>query len=169
MFEPLFRKIRERVKEQKKITPDLLAKLPNAAFKRIGIALEGDYKKDLQIVNLSIPVIKSFGADILLIHCVQTASGLFHGNMVADRESFIKENYLKDIAELLIDQGLKVSTILGGGEPEEEIVRIARESKLDMIITGSHGHRFISDLIYGATVDGVRHRTRLPVLAFPIN
>lgn len=167
-FEPLFRKIRDRSKERQKITDDLLVNMPNAKFKRVGIALEGDHHKDLQIVNLSIPVVKSFGAEILLIHCVQTATGIFHGNLVADHESFMKEDYLNDIAGILTRQQLKVSTILGGGDPEEEIVRIARESKLDMIITGSHGHRFISDLIYGSTVDGVRHRTRLPVLAFPI-
>ncbi|MCK6695817.1 MAG: universal stress protein, partial [Thermoanaerobaculia bacterium] len=29
---------------------------------------------------------------------------------------------------------------------------------------GAHGHRTIKDLIFGATVDAVRHAVRIPVL-----
>ncbi len=169
IFEPFFRKMRELAKERKKITADLIAHLPNASFKKVGIALEGDHGKDLQIVKLALPLLCSFDCEVVLIHCVQTAPGLYMGNMVADREALVKADYLKDIGEILEKEKLRVITIIGGGDPEEEIVRIAHEQRLDMIITGSHGHRFISDLIYGSTVDGVRHKTRLPVLAFPIN
>jgi len=31
-------------------------------------------------------------------------------------------------------------------------------------VMGAHGHKFLKDLIFGATVDTVRHRVDIPVL-----
>jgi manganese transport protein len=33
-----------------------------------------------------------------------------------------------------------------------------------MLVMGSHGHRGISDVVYGQTVTGVRHGVTIPVL-----
>jgi manganese transport protein len=33
-----------------------------------------------------------------------------------------------------------------------------------MLVVGAHGHRGIKDLIYGQTVNTVRHELRIPVL-----
>ena len=36
--------------------------------------------------------------------------------------------------------------------------------KVNMILVmGSHGHTFFKDLIFGTTVDSVRHRVNIPV------
>jgi manganese transport protein len=35
-------------------------------------------------------------------------------------------------------------------------------------VCGSHGHRGIEDLIYGQTVDTVRHALDIPMLIVPI-
>ena len=55
-----------------------------------------------------------------------------------------------------------------GGEPENEIARISKKEELEMLIVGSHGHKMLKDIIYGSTVDGLRHRVRIPVLAIPV-
>jgi manganese transport protein len=36
---------------------------------------------------------------------------------------------------------------------------------VDLLITGSHGHRFLGDLIHGATVSELRHMVACPVLS----
>ncbi len=169
IFEPSWRNIRVRALKRIKINQATIDALPVPSFKKIGIALEGDHDRDIQILNLSLPIVKSFSSEIVLIHCVQTATGRYAGNMVGDSEAYSMEYYLTEMKSFFEKENLIVKTVLGGGDPEEEIVRIARNENLDMIIAGSHGHRFISDLIYGSTVNGVRHKTRLPVLAFPIN
>jgi manganese transport protein len=38
-----------------------------------------------------------------------------------------------------------------------------------LLIVGSHGHKFVKDIIYGSTVNEVRHRVRVPVLAIPVD
>jgi manganese transport protein len=34
----------------------------------------------------------------------------------------------------------------------------------DLLVMGAHGHKLFKDLIFGATVDTVRHRVKIPVL-----
>ncbi len=138
-------------------------------YKRIGIALEGNKDRDAQIIARALPFLKTMGADILLVNIVQTVAGRFIGGMVADSEAMRMKEYLESMGAVLKDEKFHVTTIVGGGEPEDEIVRIAREYGLSLIVAGSHGHKFLTDLIFGETIDGVRHRSRLPVLAIPVN
>ena len=53
---------------------------------------------------------------------------------------------------------------IGGGDPARQLVRVADAWKADLIAMSTHGHRFVSDLIHGTTVDHVRHVTSIPVL-----
>jgi manganese transport protein len=166
LFEPLYRKVKER--KEKTVPIEIGAELTERDYKRIGIALEGNHARDTQIINQSMPFLKTLGADLYLIHCVQTATSRFIGDLVADSDALNMENYLEQIAGNLRKDKFAVTGIVGGGEPEDEIVRIVGENDISMIIAGSHGHKFLTDLIYGSTIDGVRHRTRIPVLAIPI-
>ncbi len=39
-----------------------------------------------------------------------------------------------------------------------------KRSNADMLVVGAHGHTGIKDLIYGETVNAVRHELKIPVL-----
>jgi manganese transport protein len=138
-------------------------------LKRVGIALEGKKDKDEQIYNGSIAIIKSMNAEVYLINIVQSVTGRFMGDLVADKDAIEMNEYLNTFADKLRMEGIPFHVIVGGGEPKEEIIRIAKKESLDLIIAGSHGHKFISDIIYGSTIEGVRHGVQLPVLAIPVN
>ncbi|MCE1187649.1 MAG: Nramp family divalent metal transporter [Ignavibacteria bacterium] len=166
--EPMLRKAKLAHKVKDKLNmPTEPVKMAN--YRRIGIAMEGNAGRDIQIINQAIPFLRTLAPELYLIHCVQTVAGRFIGNLVADQEALQKAEYLEQMAETLRNEHFEVKTIVGGGEPEDEIVRIVSEYDLSLVIAGSHGHKFITDLIYGSTIDGVRHRSRLPVLALPVN
>jgi manganese transport protein len=76
----------------------------------------------------------------------------------ADRE------YLDSVASSLAAQSLRVSTELAMGDPATELIRLAEERGADLIAMSTHGHRFLKDLLYGTTVNRVRHLVRIPVL-----
>ena len=61
-----------------------------------------------------------------------------------------------------------MSSVLAMGEPSTEIIKLARSSGADLIAMSTHGHRFISDLLYGATADKVRHSVDIPVLLLKV-
>jgi manganese transport protein len=141
---------------------------PSTGYKKIGMALEGKREKDEQIYNGSIDLIKSMKAEVYLINIVQSVTGRFMGELVADKDAFEMNEYLDTFAEKFKAEGIPSQIIIGGGEPKEEIIRIAKKENLELLIAGSHGHKFISDIIYGSTIEGVRHGVQLPVLAIPV-
>ena len=63
--------------------------------------------------------------------------------------------------------GKRVSVRLGHGDAAREIARIVQEENADLLVTGSHGHRGLSDVVFGATVSGVRHLVKCPILTVP--
>ena len=137
-------------------------------YNKIGIALEGKAELDKKIIKGALPLIRALNPEIYLLHCVETATGRFIGDMVADKRAIEMEDYLKDFAEELKDQNIKTHTVLGGGEPEYELARIAKKEGLQLLVVGSHGHKGLKDIIYGSTINELRHRLRIPVLAIPV-
>jgi manganese transport protein len=137
-------------------------------YKKIGMALEGKRDKDEQIYSGSINLIKAMKAEVYLINIVQSVTGRFMGELVADKDAIEMNEYLKSFVDKLKEEGIPSQIIISGGEPKEEIIRIAKKENLELIIAGSHGHKFISDIIYGSTIEGVRHGVQIPVLAMPV-
>ena len=76
--------------------------------------------------------------------------------------------YLQNLEAELRSEGFEVSSVLAKGEPATEIIKLARSSRVDLIAMTTHGHRFISDLLYGATADKVRHAVDIPVLLLKV-
>ena len=113
------------------------------------------------------------GADTLLIERYAFLGGTGTGGLMTCYNGFrnqrapevlqtVKGIPAEYIAEL-VALGLRVETHLGYGEPAEEIIRWANESKLDLLVMGTHGHRFPQDALFGATATRVRHKLRIPV------
>jgi nucleotide-binding universal stress UspA family protein len=73
-------------------------------------------------------------------------------------------DYLANLCGSLQKKGIETDYILAHGEPSDEIIRIAREQDVDLIAMTTHGHRFISDLLYGSVSHDVRHAVNIPVL-----
>ncbi len=74
---------------------------------------------------------------------------------------------MSELVKYLQSEGLRAEGVLGYGEPPDELVRIARERKLDFLVLGTHGHRFFADLALGQTVSPVLHRLQIPILVVP--
>lgn len=72
--------------------------------------------------------------------------------------------YLIALCSDLQSKGFQAEFILAYGEPSDEIIKIAREYQVDLIAMTTHGHRFISDLLYGSVSHDVRHAVDIPVL-----
>lgn len=72
--------------------------------------------------------------------------------------------YLIALCADLQNNGFQAEFILAYGEPSDEIIKIARENQVDLIAMTTHGHRFISDLLYGSVSHDVRHAVDIPVL-----
>lgn len=73
--------------------------------------------------------------------------------------------YLESVAARLRQTtGLPVETRLALGDPPREILKLANAEDCDLIAMTTHGHRLIGDILFGSTIEYVRHRTQIPLL-----
>jgi nucleotide-binding universal stress UspA family protein len=72
--------------------------------------------------------------------------------------------YLEQLCGEVRSSGFDVDCRLAMGDPASEILRVADEAGVDLIAMATHGHRFIADVLKGATADRVRHLAKVPVL-----
>jgi manganese transport protein len=168
IFEPLWRKFQEQ-RRQVVPTPALPVIEASLAqkYRRVAVALEAA-PGDADILSGVIPLIRASGAEVILIHVVESAAARFIGDEVNDAEARHDKEYLRRVALRLTQAGLQCKTRLGAGDPSEEIARIAEEEQSDLIVTGAHGHRFLGDLFHGSTVDDLHHLTTIPLLTIRI-
>ena len=108
---------------------------------------------------------KLHGATIHLLHVEEGVTSQLYGKESSTAEVEAGEQYLERIAQGLRDQGLNVETSIShSSSPKREIVRYAREIRPDLVIMGAHGHGGLKDLIFGNTINPVRHDLELPML-----
>lgn len=103
-------------------------------------------------------------ANYLLIHVVETAGAMVYGSDIADHESSEDANALLQYVKQLQEKNFKVEMKIGYGNPKRIIPKLVRDFNAELLVMGAHGHKLIKDLIFGTTVDTVRHRVDIPVL-----
>jgi nucleotide-binding universal stress UspA family protein len=109
---------------------------------------------------------KMHGSKLLLMHVADgwVARNYERLNLAESEEMRNDREYLASVTETLRAEGFEVDHVLAMGEPSDEIVKFVRKHHVDLIAMSTHGHRFISDLLYGSTADKVRHLVDVPVL-----
>jgi nucleotide-binding universal stress UspA family protein len=134
-------------------------------YHKILIPLENS-KADAAILHHIKPLAKMMGASLLLMHVADgwVARNFERLNLAESEEMKTDRAYLERVANELKAEGFEVSHVLAMGEPSDEIINFARQHHIDLIAMSTHGHRFISDILYGSTADKVRHLVDVPVL-----
>ena len=106
------------------------------------------------------------GAELLLVHVADGwAARHFDELKLRESEEMRADRaYLEEVRADLVTRGHKVETRLAMGDPATELVKASEELGVDLIAMSTHGHRFIKDVLLGATADKVRHLVKVPVL-----
>ncbi|MDE3168009.1 MAG: Nramp family divalent metal transporter [Acidobacteriota bacterium] len=135
-----------------------------AGYRRILVPLDHS-ELDHLAVNHAAAMAKLYGARLFLVHVEEGATSLVYGRESSTAEVEAGSEYLGRIAQLLQNQGIAVETsILHSASPTKAIVGYAREVRPDLVVMGAHGHGSIKDLIFGTTIDPVRHALDIPIL-----
>jgi nucleotide-binding universal stress UspA family protein len=134
-------------------------------YKNILIPLENSNADETILTHIK-PLARMAGAKFLLVHVADGwVARNFQQLKLAESEEMKEDRaYLEARTRELTEEGFTCDAVLALGEPSDEIIKLARERNVDLIAMTTHGHRFISDILYGATVDKVRHAVDVPVL-----
>ncbi len=103
-------------------------------------------------------------ARYLLIHVVESAGAIHMGNDIFDKEAQFDLDNLKVYQHSLQQKGYVVDVKLGFGKSARTISNIINQTDADILVMGAHGHKGLKDIIFGSTVDKVRHQVKIPVL-----
>jgi manganese transport protein len=132
-------------------------------FKNIGVALDLS-EMDSKVLSQAKTLAQQNGAHLVLMHVVEGVGGQLFGRNAYDDEARDDQKHLENHAEQLRTTGLEVQAVLGYGRVPKEIVRLANEQKIDLLVMGGHGHRGIKDIIFGTSISRVRHELKIPLL-----
>jgi manganese transport protein len=160
IFEPLFAKHKREKTfdfhgEIQKITFE-----PQKAYSTIAITVDFS-KSDNKAINKALQL-GGKQANYRLIHVLESTNAVIYGEDTNDHERTIDNQNLLSYKAQLLEQGYKCEIQLGFGSPKLVIPKLV--DHCDLLVMGTHGHTTIKDLLFGTTVESVRHKISIPLV-----
>ena len=134
-------------------------------YRRILVAIENSPADNTILTHVS-ELARLTGAELLLVHVADgwAARNYDQLKLRESEEMQSDRRYLDQLHADLTARGHKVETRLAMGDPATELIKATEEQGVDLIAMSTHGHRFVKDILLGATADRVRHLVKVPVL-----
>lgn len=116
---------------------------------------------------------RKFGAAMICVHVIEPMvpsvgySGMTEPLPITDITDQLEdsaESELPKIAEREECAGLEVEELIVHGEAAAEIVRVAKERNVDLIVVSSHGRTGLGRILFGSTAEAVVRHASCPVL-----
>jgi nucleotide-binding universal stress UspA family protein len=116
---------------------------------------------------------RTFGASIICVHVIEPMvptvgySGMTEPLPIADitdQLEYSAERELPKLAQREECAGLEVEEMIVHGEAASEIVRVAKERNVDLIVVSSHGRTGLGRILFGSTAEAVVRHASCPVL-----
>jgi universal stress protein A len=126
----------------------------------------------MNALDYAVSLSKEYNAKLYLLHVVHDISmtagwqvpHIRVDELYRDMEEGAKKQIEKCCEEDLRDVK-DVEKIVIRGIPDEEILKVARDEKIDIIVIGTHGRTGIDRLLFGSTAEKVVRRSPCPVLS----
>ena len=118
-------------------------------------------------------IARATNAQIICVHVVEPVvpavgyTGLADPMPIADISEQLEdsaERQLPKLAECEECSGLNVEEVIVHGDAAAEIVRVASEEEVDLIVISSHGRTGFGRIIFGSTAESVVRHASCPVL-----
>jgi manganese transport protein len=147
------------------VPPEAAPEVPAAPqYRKILVTLDHT-GADAAAVAHAVTLARGYQARVLLLHVEEGVTSQVYGDEASTAEVEAGAAYFTDWLRRVREQGVEADlVVVHGRDPKHEIIRTARALEADLLVMGAHGHRGIKDLVYGATINEVRHALDAPVL-----
>ena len=132
-------------------------------YKIILLTLDGT-PTDRAIIEHVKPLAKLAASRVVLLHVADGWAARTFGEDAVSPEIGQDKAYLEEVRWEFLAAGIPAEASLAYGEPVTEIVRWVHERPCDLVAMSTHGHRFLADILLGATASRVQHSIDVPVL-----
>jgi manganese transport protein len=138
--------------------------VPPAGYQNILVTLDHT-RLDAVALRHAAVLAKTYGARLHLLHVEEGVTSQVYGELASTAEVEQGRLYFQRLVDALQAAGVaaEVEVVFANSAPDE-IIAAARRLRPDLVVMGAHGHRGIKDMVYGATINHVRHAVGAPVL-----
>jgi len=138
--------------------------LPSPLYQKILVPLDHT-DRDREAIAHAAALAKQYQAKLYLLHVEEGVTSQVYGPLASTAETEAGIDYLRDIASNLEKQQVEVEMVVRHSRnPTEAIVDYARELNPDLVVMGAHGHKGLKDIVFGTTINAVRHKLSAPLL-----
>jgi manganese transport protein len=138
--------------------------LPSPIYRKILVPLDHT-ARDRDAVSHAAAMAKQHNAKLYLLHVEEGVTSQLYGPLSSTAEVEAGDQYLHRIVRDLESQQVAVEMVVRHARtPTKEIVRYARELMPDLVVMGAHGHKGLKDIVFGTTINAVRHKLKVPLL-----
>lgn len=131
-------------------------------MQRIGITVDFS-ASDQKAINKALQL-GDATSEYILIHILESAGAVIYGEEFSDRERSEDLDKLLSYQQVLREAGYKAEIKLGFGDTRKAIPGIIEELQCDTLVVGTHGHRTLKDLLFGSTIENIRHHIKVPMV-----
>jgi manganese transport protein len=138
--------------------------LPSPHYQKILVPLDHT-SRDREAIAHAAAMAKQQNAKLYLLHVEEGVTSQVYGPLSSTAEVEAGDQYLRQIVRELENQQVEVEMVVRHARaPKKEIIRYAEELKPDLVVMGAHGHKGLKDIIFGTTINAVRHKLKAPLL-----
>lgn len=147
------------------IVPEALPALAEEAATYQTILVPLDHSRsDTLAIRHACALARQSGARLLLLHVEEGATSQVYGEESSTAEVTAGFRYLDGIRQSVFNHKIEADIFVHhANSPSAEIIRFAKERRPDLIVMAAHGHGALGDLVYGQTIERVRHGLRIPI------
>lgn len=128
----------------------------------------------LQALATAAELAVKFEGEVYLVHVLPPPPTTFEGDIEVMIPSYEQSSHaaverrMREIAEPLTAKGLQTQIMVAEGDAADEIVRIARDERADLIVIATHGNTGWRHLAFGSVTEKVVRLAACPVLTIRI-
>jgi len=120
---------------------------------------------DRVALSHAVALAKPHKGAIRLLHVEEDVASQVYGEMAQTAEVEEGRKYLEGLLAAVRNAGVTAElTVIYEQDPKSAIIRLAKELSPDLLVMGAHGHKGLKDIVFGATINEVRHALGVPVL-----
>jgi nucleotide-binding universal stress UspA family protein len=116
---------------------------------------------------------RTFSASIICVHVIEPMvptvgySGMTEPLPIADIADELENSAERELPKLGGREefaGLQVEEVIAHGDAAAEIVRVAKDRNVDLIVISSHGRTGLGRILFGSTAEAIVRHASCPVL-----
>ena len=119
-------------------------------------------------VSYGIALAKGFKAKLYLCHVVDLSSTTMYGEatFAFEAQNLYMEDYAQgQLDDLMVDQQVEWEPLVTTGKASDEIVRLAEENSVDLVITATRGRSGLKRLILGSVTEHLMKTLPCPLMS----